>query len=119
MSAAPRVEGEIRFEGDVPSFGGARLYVRVEDVTLADAAARVIAESVEHDVALDPRTRTSLPFSVVCPWVDVGAQYCLRVHIDLDGDGELSPGDFITTRSYPVLTFGNPTRVSVVVQRIG
>jgi hypothetical protein len=39
-------------------------------------------------------------------------------HVDVDGDGRVSRGDFVTTRSYSVPDEPEP-RVSVSVQRVG
>jgi hypothetical protein len=40
-------------------------------------------------------------------------QYSLAVHFDVDGDGQVSKGDFINTQNYPV-TFNQPlTAVNV------
>lgn len=44
--------------------------------------------------------------------------YIVRVHIDVDGDGAVSQGDYITTGYYPVTSRGNPTDITVAVQRV-
>ena len=42
----------------------------------------------------------------------------IRVHIDVDRDGRVSRGDYITMESYPVLTWGHPDRVTVRVREV-
>jgi hypothetical protein len=49
---------------------------------------------------------------------DMRARYQVRVHVDVDKDGKVSRGDYITTESYPVLTFGHPSRVRVRVRPV-
>ena len=115
---APPVRGEVRFEAGAPPFGGATAYVRLEDVTAADAPAVVVAEEVLRDVAFDPEADDNVTFVLEGGAPDPRASYSVRVHVDLDGDGEVSRGDFISTESYPVLTYGYPDRVSVTVRRV-
>jgi hypothetical protein len=42
----------------------------------------------------------------------------VRVHVDLDKDGEVSVGDYISMESHPVLTYGHPDHVEVAVQKV-
>jgi hypothetical protein len=42
----------------------------------------------------------------------------VAAHLDLDGDGKVSPGDQINTQSYPVLTMGNTDRVQIALWQI-
>jgi uncharacterized lipoprotein YbaY len=112
------VRGEVRFEERAPSFSGATLYVRLEEVTTADAAARIVSEEVRRDVALDPGADERLTSSLTGGAPNPRASYSVRAHVDIDGDGQVSAGDFISTQSYPVLTSGHPDQVSVLVQRV-
>lgn len=112
------VKGKITFEDETPSFTGATIYVRLEDITEADAASKTIADYVQRDVAFDPENSGELSFSIAGDPPDPRASYSVRVHIDLDGDGEVSNGDFISTQSYPVITFGPATQVSILVRRV-
>ena len=49
---------------------------------------------------------------------DERARYAVRVHVDIDGDGQVSRGDYLNMESYPVLTYGHPSRVTVRVQEV-
>jgi hypothetical protein len=40
--------------------------------------------------------------------VDFRRLYAIRVHIDVDNNGKINPGDFISMQSYPVITHGYP-----------
>jgi uncharacterized lipoprotein YbaY len=118
MNTASLVKGEITFEAEAPPFTGATMYVRLENVTVADTASEVIAEYVERNVAFDPKTTNVLSFAIPVHAPDARTAYAVRVHIDIDGDGEVSPGDFISTQSYPVLTFGHPRDVAILVRQV-
>lgn len=114
------VDVEITLESGAPQFSQATVHVRLEEVGALDAAVRVVAEEVhcaarflaEADALYHDHAALSIEE------LDPGASYGVQVHIDVDGDGEMSTGDFITMESYPVLTFGYPNRVAVVVRRI-
>ena len=112
------VKGTVTFEKDAPAFTGATMYVRLENTTLADVAAEVVADYVERDIAFVPETTKALSFAIDGKAPDPRASYTVRVHIDLDGDGEVSQGDFISTQSYPVITFGHPREVSILVRQV-
>jgi uncharacterized lipoprotein YbaY len=113
-----RVSGEILFEEAGGSFSGATVYVLLEDTSLADAPARVVAEEILRDVSHTAGSSTRLPFALSGVIPDERSRYSVRVHVDVDGDGQVSRGDFITMESYPVLTFGNPDQVTVKVKEL-
>jgi hypothetical protein len=89
------VTGKILLDGWGGEPGPATVYVRLLDTSRIDAAARKVAEVVLYDVQLD------------------------RVHVDLDGDGRKSKGDYLNMQSYPVITRGHPNQVEVQARRIG
>ena len=92
--------------------------MRLENITDADSTAQVVADYVERDVAFDPTTARDFSFSLAGDPPDPRASYAVRVHIDIDGDGEVSKGDFISTQSYPVITFGYPRELSILVKQV-
>ena len=112
------VKGKITFEKETPPFTGATLYVRLENVTDADIASQVVADYVQQNVAFDPNTDRELLFSIAGDAPDSRVSYAVRVHIDIDGDGAVSRGDLISMQSYPVITFGHPKEVSILVQQV-
>lgn len=118
MNTVLLAQGEITFEEEAPSFTGATMYVRLENITIADIAAEVVAATVVGDIAFDPKTNKALPFAIIGTVLDPQASYTVRVHIDLDGDGIVGQGDFISTQSYPVITFGYPREVLISVQQV-
>lgn len=94
-----RVRVEILTAGGDPPPAGSAVLVRVVDTALQDAPSTVMAEtsgSVQQAAAGAP---------VAIAELDVpdqqGARPTIYVHIDVDGDGKVSAGDFITMQSYP------------------
>jgi hypothetical protein len=118
MNTVPLVKGNITFEEIAPPFTGAIMYVRLESITAADIASETVADYVEQDVAFDPKTSSELSFAIAGNPPDPRGSYAVRVHIDIDGDGEVSQGDFISMQSYPVITFGHPREVSIFVRQV-
>ena len=112
------VKGKITFEDETQPFTGATIYVRLENITDADTTAQVVADYVQRDVAFDPKTASEFSFSIAGDPPDPRASYAVRVHVDIDGDGEVSKGDFISMQSYPVITFGYPREVSIFVRQV-
>jgi hypothetical protein len=114
----PLVKGKITFEEAARPFTGATVYVHLEKIPALDIASEIIAGYVERDVAFDPKTSSDLSFAIACNPPDPRASYGVRVHIDIDGDGAVSKGDFISTQNYPVLTFGHPREVSILARQV-
>jgi hypothetical protein len=93
--------------------------VRLLDTSRIDALAVTIDELVLEDVDLTAVEDTGLEFQLSAEEVQPRARYEVGVLVDLDGDGRPSVGDYINTRSYPVLTRGYPDKVEVQVNPIG
>ena len=87
----------------------------VEDVSMADELARLVAEDRRSPVSLG----APLTFEIDVGEPDERTSYAVRVHVDVTGDGRVSPGDFVSTQSHPVLTQGFGSEVTVPVQRVG
>jgi uncharacterized lipoprotein YbaY len=113
------VRGQVRFERDAPTFVDATIRVRLEDVTQADAPAQVVAEQVIPGVSYVGRSEASVSFALESvERLDERARYNLRVHVDIDGTGRVTPGDFITTESYPIHPGARPVELTVFVRRV-
>lgn len=111
----PLVTGEIILPSPSPDLSNATVYVRLQETTQADALARTITE----EVLTQARERTTsgiLPFTLCGEGIDPRARYTISVHIDVNGDGAVSRGDYIHAASIPVLTYGHPNRVHVLLQ---
>lgn len=116
MSRDATVLVEVRLPSGITTVPGA-VIVRVEDVSRADAAARIAGEArVERGT--DPAPGLPLLVSVPVHAVDEQAAYAVRVHVDVDGDGQVSEGDYVSTQRYPVLTGGHPAMVVAAVRPV-
>lgn len=114
----PLVTGSVILGGELKSFTNATVYVRLEDVSRADGAAIVAAEDVLKGVSHRAGDEARLEFALYGASPAENADYSLSVHVDVDADGEISRGDYISTQSYPVLTYGRPNRVEVRVEEV-
>lgn len=112
------VRGEIYFGEGGEAFSGATAYVRLEEVSRADAPSRIVAEQIIHPVNWRPGQSTMFTFALSGPAPDGHARYIVSVHLDLNGDGQVSRGDFITMESYPVPTRGNASFITVQLRKI-
>lgn len=74
---------------------GTPLTVQIRDTSLADAAAIVLHRT---DMTVSD---ASAPLSLEIVVDDVPRGATVWVHADVDGDGLVSPGDYITMESYP------------------
>lgn len=112
------LRGEVVFDEGTPSFNGATLFVSLHDTSYADAPAETVTSLVQADVSYDAHARNHLPFVLRGQIHDETATYTVSVHLDLDGDGKVSRGDYINVQSYPVLTRGHPDFVTIRVKQV-
>jgi uncharacterized lipoprotein YbaY len=116
------VTGQVVIAASVAAFAAGVVHVRLEDVSYADAAARLIAETIVSGVTHDPAQsrdgQTAIAFRLtVVEEIDPGHDYSVRVWLDRDGDGKPGSGDVWSDESYPVLTRGFGTEVTIVLGR--
>ncbi len=90
---------------------GAVLTVQVQDVSRADVAATVLAESREAF----GRRQVPLAYSVLVPRsaINPRMRYSVRATISVDGQTQ-----FATTRDYPVLTRRAPNQVNLLLAAV-
>jgi len=117
-NAQPLVKGEILFSKELGSFSGATVNVYLEDVSLLDAPAKIVAKQVMADLHHSMGTENRGTFALQGEIADIRARYAIRVHVSLHGGEQIHRGDSISTESYPVLTFGYPNQVSVRVAEV-
>jgi putative lipoprotein len=113
------VTGAIRFPEGTPAFVDATVRISLLDVTRADAPSRVVAEEAISHAIHPGGAGEGFAFALRAGAIDARGRYVIRVHVDVDGDGRVSQGDYVSMASYPVLTFGHATHVVVDVRRIG
>jgi uncharacterized lipoprotein YbaY len=112
------VQGEILIEETAQSFVSATAYVRLEDVSCIDDSSRIIGQQIIQNVSHTVGTPERLEIRLYGQISDEKASYAVSVHIDVDNDGQVSRGDYISMESYPVLTFGYLNQVFVRVRRV-
>lgn len=126
MATIPLVKGDISFDQkNVKSFSGATIYIRLEDVTMQDAPAKLTSQQVIKNVSYEGSNvaghhQKKIKFALFGRMVvDVRRLYSIRVHIDVDNNGKINSGDFITMESYPVFIHGYPKdNISVHVRKV-
>lgn len=93
-----RITGVVLIPAGTPAFGRAVLRVRLLDVTLADAPA---VTEAEHglEISRDDTGEQRVPFHLDVP--DVGGKRNVAAHVDLHGEGQVRPGDLVSTRAVP------------------
>jgi len=118
-SDAQLVKGEILFSRELGSFSGATVNVYLEDVSLLDAPAKIVAKQVIADLHHSMGTENRVEFALHCQKIaDIRASYSIRVHVAFRSDEQIQRGDYISTESYPVLTCGDPDWVSIRVTEV-
>lgn len=119
MTSTRLVHGMIIFKSTRPELTGATVHVRLEDVSRADASANIVSEQLIENPA-EHVSPEGIPFVLSGNQSDIDLQrrYSVSVHVDMNRSGEVNSGDYISMKSYPVLTDGNSNEVIVSVQRI-
>ena len=84
--------------------GRATVRISIEDASIADASSIRLAAALLPDVDILPDHDVLFAVDVDDP---VPSDAIVRVHVDRDGDGELSAGDLLTTQSIPVTVLGD------------
>jgi putative lipoprotein len=107
----PIVAGTVSYLEKIALPSDAMITVQLQDVSIADAPATVIGETIITEFDEIP-----IPFAVSYDpeVIDTRNTYALQVRIT-DGEGNLL---FINTTSYPVITQGNPSEVEVMVEPV-
>jgi uncharacterized lipoprotein YbaY len=93
------------------------VYVRVQDAGRTDASASTVAEQVLRGVNIVPGA-PPIPFTVQGIPQNPRARYVVRVHADVNGDGIVSRGDYVSTQSYPVQTSGKSAVVTILARHV-
>jgi hypothetical protein len=103
---------EISAEGEERPPPGTPLHVEIRDTTYADTLAPLVSEASGTVEAGDGARLGALQLDVA---PDAPSDLTVFAHVDVDQDGKVSTGDFITTAAYPLVVSdaGSPTRVVV------
>jgi len=118
MNLETIIKGELQFEDRVVSFTNATMCVYLENVSVADASSEIAGYYERKNVNFPNDKSKTLSFEISGRDLDEHENYAVRVHIDIDRDGNVSKGDFINMQSYPVVTFGHPRQISILVRQV-
>src|SRR5712671_6130340 len=108
---ARTVTADVVLGADLPSFSGATLRARLEDVTYADRPATALDERVVRDVAHRAGAEQRVHVVFDASGADPSAHYTVAAHLARHDGEDIRPGDYLTVESYPVLTSGHPSRI--------
>lgn len=111
------VTGEAVFAGRPSLPPDAILRVLLLDTTYADAPSEILAEGEFPNVAEFASRGKPFPFRLRTVIPDRRIQCRIWAHVKTRGNA-IHPGDYVTTQSYPVLTYGHPGRVAIELTRV-
>jgi putative lipoprotein len=111
------VSGTIELQAVTQPASNATVRVRVQDTSRTDAPASTVAEEVLTGVNI-ALGGVSIPFTVRGIPQDPRARYTVRVHVDLDGSGVVTRGDYVSTQSHPVPASGEPGTLTIAVRPV-
>ncbi|MGB9436093.1 MAG: YbaY family lipoprotein [Candidatus Acidiferrum sp.] len=106
------VSGTVSYLQRVALPPNAVIQVQLQDVSLADAPAKVIAEET---INLGQR-QVPVPFELNFDTAKIDPKHSYSLSAKVTVDGELR---FTNGQSYPVLTRGNPSRVDMILKPVG
>lgn len=117
------VTGKIIFDNISKPFKNAILTVKLDDVSKQDAPSETIAEQTIKNLDItEKEVKTKeypqIDFTLHGSISNSKGLYIVSVLLDVDRDGRMGVGDYITMEFYPVLTRGNPKFVKVHVKEI-
>jgi uncharacterized lipoprotein YbaY len=112
------LSGTIQLQGVTAPVSNATVRIRVQDTSRSDAPASTVAEEVLERVDVVPGDN-AIPFTVRGIPQDPRARYTVRVHVDVDGSGTVTRGDYVSTQSHVVPSGGEPAAVNIVVRPVG
>lgn len=122
------VTGRIIVSGAARAFSGAAAHITLEDISRADGASALVAETVlsglshNHEADKKKGADTIFEFAIELP-ADSAAinpknDYAVRVWLDRDGDGKPGAGDLYSDQTYPVLTRGAASFITITLKDV-
>lgn len=115
IAATMTLSGEIQLDNLSVPFRNGTVIIEVKDDTLQDLPSKTLSKQVIRNV----NSGKKLPFKVTLKNPKKDRIYTVWVHVDLDGDGKLSVGDYYPPRSQGLIVYGKVTKpISVELERI-
>ena len=100
---------EVMSEGAERPPAESPVLVQVIDATYADAPGRLVAEATGRVLSDGGGTLYTVEIEAE---LQGSNDYRVRAHVDVDGDGAVSPGDFVSMAAFPAREH-EPVRVVV------
>ncbi len=95
------VKGVIEFPEVLQPLVGATLWVRLQDVSRADADGQTVAEQVLRGKSVST-PGDQLAFALEAPVLDPRGTYTIEAHLDIRGSGDVEVGDYRTMEHFGV-----------------
>lgn len=112
-----KLHGQVEFAAVPHAVRGGTLRVRLIDVSRADAPASTVAEEVIPGVTIQSAA-DRVGFVLDVPHLDRGHRYAVEAHLDVNGSGETSVGDYRTMEHFAVRPESVDQRVTVRVRPV-
>ena len=103
MKTASFLTGNLLFGGDINVSDKTSILISIEDITVASSATKIFEQKVEFDPKTLPIFRY-LPFELKEFELEPGNSYKLTAHVDVNSSGSAELGDYLTKKTYPVVT---------------
>lgn len=109
--AGPQITGTITYHERMALPPDAAIEVKLEDVSLQDAAAKNVASTILSAAGQQVPISFQIPYNPA----DINPAHTYQVRANITRNGNLM---FTSTTIYPVLTKGAPSQVAMIVQKV-
>ncbi len=112
------LRGEVQLAAVPQPVIGGTLVVQLADVSRAGASAEVVAELTLRDVSLGSAD-DRIGFVLQVPALDPRRTYTIEAHLDVDGSGDVSVGDYRTMEHFGVTPDSLAGIMTIRLRRVG
>jgi len=114
------VSGQIEIPQSDSTRTAKAVWVRVLDISRADASSQTVAEDRLRDVEIKAGDDVdTIPFFLnKVETQNLNADLTVSIHVNWTGSGNIEPGDFLTVRTYPVHPIRGLQDVSIKVRKV-
>lgn len=112
------IGGVVTFDSLKEPFSNVTVSITIEDVSLADAPSALMGQTTLEYVSRNNITDSDIPFEISYGTLQENHTYSLSAHLDVDGDGAISAGDYLSTQHVDVPYSGVESVIEVPVELI-
>ncbi|KFA92174.1 YbaY family lipoprotein [Archangium violaceum] len=113
-----RVSGQLEFSPPVTLPGSAKAWVRLLDVSQADAPSVAVAEQELSGLSEAVNTGGAATFLLEAAELEPRGSYIVSVHVSMEGSRTVRAGDYLTVQAYPVEVQGPSQALTVQVKPV-